>query len=129
MPIMSNVIDLFAVRQHRARGDAEPGFERLTAIRDILSVVDLSNVRSSKDMLRALWMLDIANTNIRIALAHFRGVPDQEQLVRQSKKLADMIEFVRERLSGPGTGAGAEPGVKSGLLRGNDNPAWGSIDH
>lgn len=53
-------------------------------------------------MLRALWMLDIANRTIQIILADFRTTPDQEQLVRQSEKLVALIEVTRERVTALG---------------------------
>jgi hypothetical protein len=95
---MPKVINLFKHGHVRTQRPTEPAMERLTAIRDILSVLEVPNVRAPREMLRALWMLDIANTNIQIVLADFRAVPNQEQLVRQSEKLASLIELARERI-------------------------------
>jgi hypothetical protein len=63
-------------------------------------------------MLRALWMLDIANTNIQLVLTDLRAAPDQSELVRESEKLASLIEFVRDRVSA--LGAGLAVGAGSG---------------
>jgi hypothetical protein len=114
---MSNVINLSNVHTQQP---TDPALERLAAIRDILSALNVPNLRAPKQMLRALWMLDIANTNIQILLADFRAVPNQEQLVRQSEKLASLIELARERV--------ARLGIDLGTGFGRDDLARRSAD-
>jgi hypothetical protein len=106
---MSNVIRLF---NDRAQHAADPTLERLEAIRDILSELDVPNLTTPTQLLRALWMLDIANTNIQLVLTDLRAVPDPVELVGESEKLASLIEFARGRIAalGAGLAAGAGPG-------------------
>jgi hypothetical protein len=105
---MSNVVKLFDAPAQRT----DAVLERLAAIRDILSVLDVPSLTTPTQLLRALWMLDIANTNIQLVLTDLRAVPDRVELVGESEKLASLIEFARGRIAalGAGLAAGAGPG-------------------
>jgi hypothetical protein len=97
---MSNVVKLFDAPAQRT----DAVLERLAAIRDILSVLDVPNLTTPTQLLRALWMLDIANTNIQLVLTDLRTAPDQPELARESEKLASLIEFARGHIAALGAG-------------------------
>jgi hypothetical protein len=107
---MSNVVKLFNAPAQRT----DAALQRLAAIRDILSVLDVPNIKSRTDMLRALWMLDIANTNIQLVLTDLCAVPDQRQLVRESKQLASQIELARDGVAALGGGLAVDAGPGKG---------------
>ena len=50
-------------------------------------------------MTRALWTLDTADKCIRMILTEFRTAPAKEQVVREAKRLVDLIELARDEIS------------------------------
>jgi hypothetical protein len=96
---MSNVVELFKANGPPPPRPTEPVLQRLAAISDILCALDASTIKSPDEMLRALWMLDVANRCIQLILGEFRTAPDREQLVRQSDRIVVLIELARERLT------------------------------
>ena len=96
---MPNVVQLFAPSQLPAAARHEPALKRLEGIRDVLSTLDLLKMQDHQEMVRTLWILDIANKCIRVVLTDLRDGPRTETLVRQSDDLIASIEIARDKIS------------------------------
>ncbi|AWL96698.2 MULTISPECIES: hypothetical protein [Bradyrhizobium] len=86
-------------RSIRANSPAETAVKRLNGIGEVLSGLDISAIHTQDDMTRALWTLDTADKCIRMILTEFRTAPAKEQVVREAKRLVDLIELARDEIS------------------------------
>jgi hypothetical protein len=83
----------------RASTPAESAVKRLNGIGEVLSGLDISEIRTQDHMARALWTLDTADKCIRLILAEFR-TDRTTDVVREANSLADLIELARVEISG-----------------------------
>jgi hypothetical protein len=83
----------------QAKTPAETAVKRLNGIGEVLSDLDMSAIHNGDDMTRALWTLDTADKCIRMILSEFRAEQTQDQVVREAKRLIDLIELARDELS------------------------------
>ncbi|MHC4053752.1 hypothetical protein GA0061098_1002101 [Bradyrhizobium shewense] len=86
-------------RSIQANTPAETAVKRLNGIGEVLSGLDISAIHTQDDMTRALWTLDTADKCIRMILTEFRTAPAKEQVVREAKRLVDLIELARDEIS------------------------------
>ncbi|OKO89931.1 hypothetical protein AC629_05745 [Bradyrhizobium sp. NAS80.1] len=84
----------------RAKTPAETAVKRLNGIGEVLSGLDISAIHTQHDMARALWTLDTADKCIRMILTEFRTERAKDQVVREAKRLIDLIALARDEISG-----------------------------
>ncbi|MBB4373258.1 hypothetical protein GGD63_006080 [Bradyrhizobium sp. cir1] len=84
----------------RAGTPAETAVKRLNGIGEVLSGLDISAIRTEDDMARMLWTLETADKCMRMILAEFRTERGKDQVVRETRSLIDLIERVRDELTG-----------------------------
>ncbi len=113
---------LFVCDAVLADTQANTSLERLEGIREVLSSLAVSTIRTDKEMMRALWTLDIANRCIHVVLADFPDEAGAEHLVRQSESLFALIQFARRKIAGlrkiPGGAVNAERLVRGSAIAG-----------
>src|SRR5581483_9928634 len=97
-PKMHN--DLFVSDAVVADTQANTSLERLEGIREVLSGLLASTIKTDKEMMRARWTLDIANRCVYVVLADFQGEAGAERLVRQAESLFALIQFARRKIAG-----------------------------
>ena len=86
-------------RSIRASTPAETAVKRLNGIGEVLSGLDISAIHTQDDMTRSLWTLDTADKCIRMILSEFRTAPAREKVVREAKRLVDLIELARDEIA------------------------------
>jgi hypothetical protein len=96
---MFNAFSSMDYRSIRASTPAETAVKRLNGIGEVLSDLDISAIHTQADVTRALLTLDTADKCIRMILAEFRAAPAKEQVVREAKRLVDLIELARDEIS------------------------------
>ncbi len=113
---------LFVCDAVLADTQANTSLERLKGIREVLFGLAVSTIRTDKEMMRALWTLDIANRCIHVVLADFPDEAGAEHLVRQSESLFALIQFARRKIAGlrkiPGGAVNAERLVRGSAIAG-----------
>jgi len=86
-------------RSIRASTPAETAVKRLNGIGEVLSGLDISAIHTQDDMTRSLRTLDTADKCIRMILSEFRTAPAREKVVREAKRLVDLIELARDEIA------------------------------